>query len=167
MKEDCYKGLVRELERSPKLPYLFRRSDDALEAYGRLRIERREVKLVCYRTQYYIAVSNEALEYLVEMLERERSLYAEMVEKWESEIAGIRGLMSQEPGSCRTPDNPTGLPVSPEEIQRMERLERNRIQYAKVVEDRESEIAGIRELMSRKAGPCGIYWSRDDICGPQ
>ena len=110
--------IVECLERDPDMPCLVAREDRALEAYARLRLLHPGTKLVVKRGMRYLTASDAALRHLIEQLERERGQFAEVVETYDREIAGIRGLLGREAGSYWAPDSLCRPPATAEERER-------------------------------------------------
>lgn len=120
MREEKIREIVESLERNPDMPYLILREDTALDTYSRVKQRCPGAKLVVKKLMHYIAVSDKALAYLLELLERERLQLQKVLETYDGEIAGIRSLMGREgeAGTYWSQDSVCRPPATAQEKQR-------------------------------------------------
>lgn len=102
MKEERLQEIIKRLEESPDMPYLLRNDAEGMEAIGRIRARHSGAMLVMMRGMRYLTVSDEALNVIIETLERERLLYVKELQKYDRELEDIRQAVGSGRRTCQT-----------------------------------------------------------------
>lgn len=105
MEENRIKKILDRLEESPEMPLLMVNDYQALEAIGQVALRFPEAKLLMMRGMRYITVSDEAVGYILEQLERERKQYVSALASYDREIAEIRELKKSGKRYYSAPDS--------------------------------------------------------------
>ena len=93
MKEERLQEIIGQLEAEPEKPVLLARENEADEAYGLLWGTHPGIRLATIHGVSYLAITDAALQVLVERLERERQQFRVTVQHYDRQIAWVKGLM--------------------------------------------------------------------------
>ena len=88
MKEERLQEIIGQLEAEPEKPVLLTRENEADEAYGLLWGTHPGIRLATIHGVSYLAVTDAALQVLVERLERERQQFRVTVQHYDSSWDG-------------------------------------------------------------------------------
>ena len=89
MKEERLQEIIGQLEAEPEKPVLLTRENEADEAYGLLWGTHPGIRLATIHGVSYLAVTDAALQVLVERLERERQQFRVTVQHYDRQIAPV------------------------------------------------------------------------------
>ena len=93
MKQERLQEILKRLEKSPDMPLMMLVDHEALEAFGQVLKHYPQAHLVMMSGIRYITITDEALRYILQRLEREREQFASTVEKYDRDIRGVRALI--------------------------------------------------------------------------
>lgn len=93
MKEERLQMILKRLEESPEMPLMMLIDHEAVEAIGQVRRTYPGARLVMLHGIRYIAITDAALECILDRLERERIQYVKTLEHYDRDIAGVKALM--------------------------------------------------------------------------
>lgn len=93
MKEERVQDILKRLEQNPELPLMMLIDHEAVEAIGQVRRTYPNAHLVMLHGIRYIAITDAALECILDRLERERTQFVRTLEHYDRDIAGVKALM--------------------------------------------------------------------------
>ena len=93
MKKERLQEILKRLEESPELPLMMLIDHEALEAFEQVLRHYPRAHLVMMQGVRYITITDAALEYILERLEREKAQFVTTVERYNRDIAGVSSLI--------------------------------------------------------------------------
>lgn len=94
--------IIQTLEQYPEEPLLMVNDAEAAEALDRVRLIHKHTRLIMMHGMRYLAITDRAVGVIIERLERERQDYIRTVQRYDKEIADVRGLLGSDAALLQT-----------------------------------------------------------------
>ena len=105
MREERLQHIIKQLEEEPDMPLFLPIDHEAIEAICPVRAVFPKAKLVMMLGIRCIAITDKALEFILDRLIRERSQFVRKVEIYDQEIAGVRSLIGNDNKCFYSPES--------------------------------------------------------------
>ena len=93
MKKERLQEILKRLEETPDMPLMMLIDHEALEVFEQVLRHYPHAHLVMMNGIRYITITDEALRYILDRLEMEKAQFVRTVERYNSDIRGVKALL--------------------------------------------------------------------------